>query len=260
MQTDARKFPQVTLVIEMKGKTVDIINMFKYESVSLHAIRGLLCNVNQGSLVLCSSITGGGKSTTQHAFVEDAIAYTPGSSVIHEGPLERYYSNGVAVRIVERLDAQTAPCFVDELLSAPDFNQIVVFDELTTGVRAGAAVALAKAGYRVLATMHANSADVVHRRIRQLLEELQISKPYDDFLRLLFENRCFVVHQDRSFVKESEASLQVRAERKNPAIAAIEYALKADEGLPFLQCWLHGQFAEIRKEWPDCPDACFNGA
>lgn len=41
----------------------------------------------------------------------------------------------------------------------------------------------------------------------------------------------------------------------NAAIAAIEYALRADEGLVFLECWLHGQFDIIRNEWSDAPDA-----
>lgn len=47
----------------------------------------------------------------------------------------------------------------------------------------------------------------------------------------------------------------------NPAIAAIEYALKTDgEGLTFLRCWMHGEFPEIRAEWPDAPEAVFIGA
>jgi hypothetical protein len=45
-----------------------------------------------------------------------------------------------------------------------------------------------------------------------------------------------------------------------PAIAAIEYALKADEGMEFLRVWLHGQFDVIRDEWPDAPQAVFVAA
>lgn len=44
------------------------------------------------------------------------------------------------------------------------------------------------------------------------------------------------------------------------AVAAIEYALRTDEGLEFLRCWQHGDFAAIRKEWPDAPEAVFIGA
>jgi hypothetical protein len=47
---------------------------------------------------------------------------------------------------------------------------------------------------------------------------------------------------------------------KSPAVAAIEFALATDEGLTFLDCWLHGDFDAIRREWPECPAAAFDGA
>lgn len=46
----------------------------------------------------------------------------------------------------------------------------------------------------------------------------------------------------------------------NAAVAAIKYALRTEEGLAFLQCWLHGNFDAIRREWTDCPRECFAGA
>lgn len=42
--------------------------------------------------------------------------------------------------------------------------------------------------------------------------------------------------------------------------AAINFALKCDEGLNFLECWLHGDFPEIRRDWPDAPETVFIGA
>ncbi len=52
-----------------------------------------------------------------------------------------------------------------------------------------------------------------------------------------------------------------KTERRNDAaIEAMKYALKADEGMSFLQCWIEGDFAAIRKEWPDAPEAVFVGA
>lgn len=42
-----------------------------------------------------------------------------------------------------------------------------------------------------------------------------------------------------------------------PAIAAIAYAFKAEEGLAFLDAWLHGDFDLIREQWPEAPDAAF---
>jgi len=46
----------------------------------------------------------------------------------------------------------------------------------------------------------------------------------------------------------------------NPAVAAIEFALDADEGLDFLHAWFYGDFDVCRKEWPDAPEACYVGA
>jgi len=46
----------------------------------------------------------------------------------------------------------------------------------------------------------------------------------------------------------------------NTAVAAIEFSLKTDEGLEFLRIWQHGDFDAIRKEWPECPKECFDGA
>lgn len=44
------------------------------------------------------------------------------------------------------------------------------------------------------------------------------------------------------------------------AVAAIEYALGADEGMEFLRSWMQGDFDVVRAEWPDCPEEVFNGA
>lgn len=44
------------------------------------------------------------------------------------------------------------------------------------------------------------------------------------------------------------------------AVAAIQFALEADEGVQFLHLWNEGEFAVIREEWPEAPDAVFIGA
>jgi|TARA_Y100001951_G_C11289459_1_gene271101 hypothetical protein len=41
------------------------------------------------------------------------------------------------------------------------------------------------------------------------------------------------------------------------ANAAIEYAVKADDGKTFLMHWQAGDFDAIRKGWPDAPPAIF---
>lgn len=50
------------------------------------------------------------------------------------------------------------------------------------------------------------------------------------------------------------------ANENNAAVAAIQFALKDDDGLAFLQCWNEGDFQSIRKEWPDAPESVFAGA
>jgi hypothetical protein len=44
------------------------------------------------------------------------------------------------------------------------------------------------------------------------------------------------------------------------SIAAIQFALKSDEGMDFLRCWNEGNFDAIRKEWPEAPEDVFIGA
>lgn len=46
---------------------------------------------------------------------------------------------------------------------------------------------------------------------------------------------------------------------QSPAVAAIEFAVRAGDGLSFLACWLQGDFDTIRNDWPDCPTAAFFG-
>lgn len=44
------------------------------------------------------------------------------------------------------------------------------------------------------------------------------------------------------------------------AVAAIQFALEADDGMEFLRAWMQGDFPEIRRDWPDVPEAVFVGA
>lgn len=47
---------------------------------------------------------------------------------------------------------------------------------------------------------------------------------------------------------------------RNPAAAAIQFALETDDGLVFLDLWNEGDFDSCRKEWPEAPDDCYIGA
>ena len=44
------------------------------------------------------------------------------------------------------------------------------------------------------------------------------------------------------------------------SVAAIQFALEADEGMEFLRCWNQGDFDAIRNEWPEAPEEVFIGA
>lgn len=46
----------------------------------------------------------------------------------------------------------------------------------------------------------------------------------------------------------------------NPAVAAILYALEADEGFEFLSYWNEGEFDICRRNWPDAPEEVYIGA
>lgn len=44
------------------------------------------------------------------------------------------------------------------------------------------------------------------------------------------------------------------------AVAAIAFALRAEEGMDFLEAWNEGNFDAIRREWPEVPEDVFIGA
>jgi len=48
----------------------------------------------------------------------------------------------------------------------------------------------------------------------------------------------------------------------DPAVEAIQFALShaCEEPMSFLRCWNEGDFAAIRREWPEAPDGVFIGA
>ncbi|GMG94887.1 hypothetical protein Cmtc_61070 [Cupriavidus sp. TKC] len=50
-----------------------------------------------------------------------------------------------------------------------------------------------------------------------------------------------------------------RTNGSSAAIAAIAYAVTAEEGITFLRCWQQGEFETIRVDWPNAPEAVFLG-
>jgi hypothetical protein len=43
-------------------------------------------------------------------------------------------------------------------------------------------------------------------------------------------------------------------------VAAIQFALSADEGMTWLRLWNEGEFEACRREWPEASDDCYIGA
>lgn len=44
------------------------------------------------------------------------------------------------------------------------------------------------------------------------------------------------------------------------SVAAIQFALDADEGITYLRLWNQGDFDACRREWPEASDDCYIGA
>ena len=44
------------------------------------------------------------------------------------------------------------------------------------------------------------------------------------------------------------------------SVAAIKFAVDADDGMQWLRNWNEGEFEICRREWPEAPDECYIGA
>ncbi|MDR6500339.1 hypothetical protein J2785_003495 [Burkholderia ambifaria] len=50
------------------------------------------------------------------------------------------------------------------------------------------------------------------------------------------------------------------AQINDASVAAIQYALDAEEGFEWLALWNEGEFDRCRRSWPDAPEECYIGA
>ena len=62
------------------------------------------------------------------------------------------------------------------------------------------------------------------------------------------------------FIRDETLSVEGIMIENNPAVAAIEFALKTGDGFQFLRLWHSGEFDAIRRGWPDAPESVFIGA
>lgn len=74
-----------------------------------------------------------------------------------------------------------------------------------------------------------------------------------------------VIYQDLADWRDQDDFLPqevVNPKQADAPTAAIRFALSHECECPmdFLRCWFEGDFATIRREWPEAPDAVFIGA
>lgn len=65
---------------------------------------------------------------------------------------------------------------------------------------------------------------------------------------------------DTSPERAEETAKCVHDVGDSAAVAAIQFALEADDGMTWLRCWNEGNFEACRREWPETPEECFIGA
>ncbi|MEZ2310811.1 hypothetical protein AB6809_29625 [Paraburkholderia sp. RCC_158] len=90
---------------------------------------------------------------------------------------------------------------------------------------------------------------------REALAHMLTNKAYD---------RAYVEHEIKALA-DIEAACKVEVAAQPPvgnsaSVAAIQFALDADEGMTWLRLWNQGEFESCRREWPEAPDECYIGA
>lgn len=94
---------------------------------------------------------------------------------------------------------------------------------------------------------------------------------FEDFMTRRYaeaeEFACNVTREQEGIARDAwecatEAERSKWKRRSDAATAAIKFALYygTEESIPFLQCWSHGEFDVIRREWPEAPEEVFIGA
>ncbi|MCG0577032.1 Lar family restriction alleviation protein [Burkholderia cenocepacia] len=62
------------------------------------------------------------------------------------------------------------------------------------------------------------------------------------------------------FARRATQLQSASAQINDASVAAIQYALDAEEGFEWLSLWNEGEFDRCRHGWPDAPDDCYIGA
>jgi hypothetical protein len=135
-------------VAGVPGARPGFCDLFGNDPHLVSELNRVLGNAQTGGLVLIGSITAQGKSTTAKAVVEHVVdTLAPGNSVVQVGAIDILYPDCLLARRISEFDS----C----LSGGPMSDQIVLIDEIRTERMAFEAVALAKGGLKVIATVHA---------------------------------------------------------------------------------------------------------
>jgi len=150
-----------------RGANISFAGLLGADPQLLNALNQVLGSPHAGGLVLIGSTTAKGKSTTARVLVEHMLStLTPGAQVVLVGAIDIPYPDGTVSRRVDEFDS----C----LGEGPVNEKIIVIDEIRTQRMAFEAVALAQAGLKVIATIHAGPS--TQQRLSVLLDQFGVGE------------------------------------------------------------------------------------
>lgn len=99
-------------------------------------------------------------------------------------------------------------------------------------------------------------------------QEVQPSAVTDELCRVVLRKLFpygFTDHQwvplMRNALNTAAPALPSTPDHNDPAsVAAIQFALAGADGLEFLRLWNEGEFDQCRRQWPEAPKSCYEGA
>lgn len=186
-----------------------------------------LCHYAHGC-ILISGATGSGKSTTLYALI-NTLQEQKKNVITIEDPIEHHVLGITQIQINELVGYSYDSIFRQILRHDPD---VVVFGEIRDEIAAKVAIRCALTGHLVLATIHAQSTDIVLERMR----EFGIAS------RSLENCLCAITHQTLKYqqgrkyayytfdIKEKVKSLSIPSLKGEPLRARLrEEGLLYDE-------------------------------
>lgn len=146
-----------------------LIEQLGFSNRNLTAVRELFAK--PGGLTLIAGPMGEGKTTTAHAAIFD-VGVNGKAVIAVEDPVERVLPGVSQIEVNENVGAGFQQ--VMRFLVRADFDTLFI-GEIRDAITAGAAVRMAKAGRRVIATIHATDNVTAILRLIELAEDSPLS-------------------------------------------------------------------------------------